>query len=998
MRTRIAVLLAVVCLALAVPARAQQTGEIYGKVVDTSGAVMPGVAVTLSGPVLLQPEVAVTSQTGTYRFPQLPIGTYSVKFELTGFKTLLRDGVRLDMGLNVQVNATLEVGAVEVSVTVSGQQPLIDLKDTSLGARFTQEALQAIPSARDPWVIIEQTPGVVMDRQNVGGSASGQQATFVSRGAAQNQQKWNLDGVDVTDMSGSGASTSYYDFDSFEEMQVTTGSSDASMQTAGVGVNIVTKSGTDKFKGSSRVYVTDQKFESDNLTDALRNQGATSGNPIQNIQDYGIEAGGPIEKGRAWFWGSYGKDSTRVGINNFYLPTAACQAIKADLAKGPLSHSIDEIRGCLNPDLTTLRNVNLKFALAPFKNNQLSWFNSFSDKVRNARNASDLMPIETTWRQMPLGSAYGPWGWKSGPSATWKAADQHILSDRWLVQGQWTHLNNSYTFAFQDPSLANVQPSYEITTGLWGRSYYGQVYEMPSNSVNLTTSYFLPGTWGGDHSIKAGYTWKAADGSNTTHYGGNVVARFNNGVPYSGRFYRDAAVDPFLNAQSAYVQDTYTRSRLTINLGLRWDRQDDSVRPTNVPASPFQDQLTMNGTPFTYLPAVNFPGADGGVIWNNFAPRLGIIYNVTGNGKNVLKASFSQYYGQRGEGDLSSTLNTIGSSYVEFPWTDLNHDGFVQANEVNTSKLITSGGQYNPANPAQTVSPNKIDQNIKNDRTDEILVGFDKELAADFGVSVSYIWRRYVDARWKPLLGVSSSDFAAVTYTPPASACPAGARCETVTYYVPNFPLPSPYIYTNEPDYSRRYQGVEASARKRMSQHWMMNGSLAYNSTGVFYDSPAAYQDPTNITMSNGAQYAPVSASNSVGNVYLNAKWVARVTGVYQLPWYGIGVAGFYNARQGYPFPQDINIASRPNQASSVQVLLNPLGDVRLPTFQTVDFRVDKTFTLQRVHVQASMDVFNLFNANTILSQQPNENATNANQISSILAPRVLRFGVRVTF
>jgi hypothetical protein len=998
MRTRVVVLLAVVCLGLAVPTLAQQTGEIYGKVADTSGAVIPGVTVTVSGPVLLQPGVAVTSQTGTYRFPQLPIGTYSVKFELIGFKTILRDGVRLEMGLNVQVNATLEVGTVEETITVTGAQPVVDLKDTGKGARYTQEVLQTIPTGRDQWVIIEQTPGVVMDRQNVGGSMSGQQSTFVSRGAAQTQQKWILDGVDVTDMLGGGASSFYYDFDSLEEMQVSTASSDASMQTAGVGVAVVTKSGSDKLKGSARGYITDQRFESDNLTDTIRKQGASSGNPIQNIQDYGVEAGGPIKKGRAWFWGSYGKLATKVGINNFYKPSASCQALKADLAKDALSHSIDEIRGCLNTDLTTISNFNLKFGLAPFKNNEFSWFNTFSQKVRNARNASDLMPIETTWRQKALGSEWGMWGWKSGPSATWKASDQHIFSDRWMAQIQWAHVNNSYTFAFQDPSQAGVQPSYEISTGLWGRSYFSDVYDMPYNSVDLTTNYFRPGMLGGDHAIKAGYRWRTMDGWYSRHWGGNAVARYNYGAPYSTRIYRDSTTDPYTATQSAYVQDAYTRNRLSINLGFRWDRQDDWARPTNVPASPFQGQVTMNGTTFTFLPAVTFPGAQGGVIWNNFAPRVSVTYDVAGNGKNVVKASFGQYYGQRMTGDLSSTLNTIGAAYAEFPWKDLNGDGFVQANEVDTSRLLGYGGQYNPADPAQIVSPNRIDPNLKNDRTDEILVGFDKELATDFGVSVSYIWRRYVNARWKPRIGLSASDYTAVSYTPPASACPAGARCDTVTYYAPKIPLPAPVIYTNQTDYHRAYQGFEASARKRMSQHWMMSASLTYNSTLVFYDSPAAYQDPTNISMWNNAQYAPESSSNSIGNVFLNSKWVARVTGAYELPWYGLGVAGFYNARQGFPFPQSVNIASRPNQAGGVQVLLDPLGNVRLPAFHTLDFRVDKRLTVGRVNLTAAMDVFNLFNANTTLSQQRNQNGSTANQISSILGPRVLRFGVRLTF
>jgi hypothetical protein len=132
--------------------------------------------------------------------------------------------------------------------------------------------------------------------------------------------------------------------------------------------------------------------------------------------------------------------------------------------------------------------------------------------------------------------------------------------------------------------------------------------------------------------------------------------------------------------------------------------------------------------------------------------------------------------------------------------------------------------------------------------------------------------------------------------------------------------------------------------------------------------------------------------------VYLNSKWVARVTGAYQLPWYQIGIAGFYNARQGYPFPQAINIASRPNSAGAIAVLIDPLGDVRLPNFQTVDFRVDKTLTLHRVRALFTMDIFNLFNSGAILARQPNQNGATANMVSQILGPRVLRFGVRLQF
>src|SRR5262249_3132330 len=168
-----------------------------------------------------------------------------------------------------------------------------------------------------PWVILQQTAGIAMDRENIGGNQSGQQSNYVSRGGNPTNNKWSLDGVDITDMSATGASPSYYDFDAFDEITITTGGVDVTQQTGGVGINLVTKSGSDRFRGSSRFYVTDESTESQNVTDALRLQGATAGNPIQNIKDYGVEAGGPIKKGRAWIWGSIGRQTVDVGVVGF---------------------------------------------------------------------------------------------------------------------------------------------------------------------------------------------------------------------------------------------------------------------------------------------------------------------------------------------------------------------------------------------------------------------------------------------------------------------------------------------------------------------------------------------------------------------------------------------------------------------------------------------------------------------------------------------------------
>src|SRR6516164_2752370 len=136
------------------------TGEIFGKATDGTGAVTPGVTVTLTGPALIQPIVETTTETGAYRFPRIPIGTYEVVFELAGFKRYVRSDIIIQAGFNAEVNAKLELSTVQETVTVTGESPVVDTQSTTMASSFTKEMLESIPNARDPWVIIEQTPGM----------------------------------------------------------------------------------------------------------------------------------------------------------------------------------------------------------------------------------------------------------------------------------------------------------------------------------------------------------------------------------------------------------------------------------------------------------------------------------------------------------------------------------------------------------------------------------------------------------------------------------------------------------------------------------------------------------------------------------------------------------------------------------------------------------------------------------------------------------------------
>ncbi len=977
MRGKPLALLLVLILGTAPAAYAQSnTGQISGRVTDTSGAVLPGVVITLTGGSLLESQTTVTADTGSFQFVGLLPGTYTMRYELSGFRTVLRETVPVQVGSNTTANAQLEVSALEETVTVSGESPVVDTRRVGTKTNFTQEQLQNIPSARDPWVMLERTPGITMDRTNVGGSQSGQQAGYISRGANTTNNKWMLDGVDIGDQAATGASSVYFDFDMLEEMQVSTGGNDITQQTGGVGINLVTKSGTDQLKGSGRYYVTDQSLGSTNLTDELRAQGARTGAPIQNIKDYGIEAGGPIYRGRAWFWGSYSKQDIKVGVVNFFRKVEGCPVNAAD----PLARqlSVSALNECLNTDLTTLDNYNIKGSGLLFSGNTFTWHSNYADKIRNARDGSDTRPIETTYRQV-------------GPVWTHKASDRHVFTDRWIGDLQYARVGGGFALLFHQDDLRTVQPLNDLALNSWARSLNESTYDRPATSIEGNSTYFLPARLGGDHAFKFGFKYRETPSYSTTVYGGDVYAQVRNGVPERAQFWRSSAVNYDMDTTSLYVQDTFTRDKLTLTAGVRWDRQDDAALPSTVDANPMVPE---------WLPGVTFAGDDAGVTFSNWSPRIGLGYDLFGTSQTVLRSNFAVYYGQFGPGSLSGILNPVGAASVSFPWNDANGDRFVTLDEVTLerSALIAFSGNYDPDNPTALGTPNSVDPSLGNERTREFTVSVDHLLRGDMAVSATYIYRKYDGFRYNQRQGIDESNWVPVTFQP---TCPSSnATCPSLTYYQPNINLPAVQMLTNADGYTRNFNGLEAVFTKRMANRWMLDTSYAYNSAVENYDTVSSFSDrsdPTNFQAYDGFQYAPEAGGSGIDNVFVNAKHLFKLSAAYVAPW-DINIGAFFNARQGYVFPQRVLSPIRTGAAGTTNLYLQGWGDSRYGTLKTMDLRVSKRFVFGRRSIEGSLDVFNLGNVNTVLTRQLSQTSAAANNVTGIVAPRVARIGVRVLF
>ncbi|MGE0359113.1 MAG: carboxypeptidase regulatory-like domain-containing protein [Vicinamibacterales bacterium] len=299
------------CLALAVAgASAQvQTGSITGAVTDVSGAVLPGVNVTLTGDRLIGgPQTVVTDATGTYRFDRLPPGTYAVKYELQGFKAVDRPDVRVNASFVATINARLEVGALTETITVTGESPTIDVRSNVQQTVMNQEILEGVPTGRDPWSLAKIIPGVQVSTYDVGGTQSIQQSSLSSHGSNTADVSYNIDGATVNWPGGGGGATMlYYDQGMFEEVNYMTSAIPAEVLAGGISINMVTKDGGNTWRGEGRYNFANDDLQGENWSATQKLNPNFLGNPTKKTYDLNIAGGGPIVRNRVWVNGTYRK-------------------------------------------------------------------------------------------------------------------------------------------------------------------------------------------------------------------------------------------------------------------------------------------------------------------------------------------------------------------------------------------------------------------------------------------------------------------------------------------------------------------------------------------------------------------------------------------------------------------------------------------------------------------------------------------------------------------
>jgi hypothetical protein len=921
-----------------------QTGSIEGVVIDVDRNPLAGVSVTLTSPALITGTASTeTSAAGTFRFVLLPIGTYKITFSLRGFKTVTQDGAEVSLRKTTSIRVTLQVSVIQETVTVFGETPVVDIKSSTIGTNFTLAMLQKLPNARDPWVIMEMTPGMVMDRQNVGGSTAGNQSSGYAHGTLRNQTNYNIDGVNMVDAAANGATAMYYDFDALEEIQVETGAHSADIQVGGIVLNMITKSGGNRFSGDISLYGENDKLQSNNIPGTAQYAGVGSGNPLDYYYEYGGDFGGPIIKDKLWFYLA----ARKTVINRFIIGYTLDGVPQTDYAA--LTHG----------------TFKLSFQLSP--GNKLMGWVYYDNKYQPHRSAGLTRPPETTYLQ-------------DSPSWFYHLEDTWMMNPN-LILNFKLGINNMWYQTGPQPSVDMNQPALRFyyttpVTGAYSRAYYNYTwYYSDRYQFNAFADYFKDDFLGGNHELKVGFEYSNAPFHTTRKHPGNILLYFDypdQTSPYQVWTFRQEVWNQSDIVYSAYFNDTFSLKKyLTINFGLRLDSTHMNIRATDVLSNQWTDYYYANRTTD---PQITHQDAQKDVVtFLTLSPRIGFTYDLFNNGNNILKAYFARYSYQVSYGPVDQAITT-GYWEVDYSWTDANGDKLPQTNEFGSIKYTNIG-------KAQS-----LDSNLKSPYTHEFVVGFEKKLIRNFGASLNFIYRETRRFWWTQNLAIDpQTDYTALQAQDPGPDGTLGTADDGAMLTIYNLAkdkvgLSSPYI-TQRPGYMTSYMGLELVFNKRYADRWQFMFAVTRGKTNVKLPLEAV-NDPNNRTFMDD-----VVDSN-------DAPWIIKASGSYDLPW-GFYVGAFFNFRSGYPTQRYFNTSSSLLNQGRISVYTEKFGNSRYPDITLLDVRLSKIFNLGSFgRLELMVDGFNLFNSVTTLSWNAQSSST-YHAITQVLSPRIFRLGVK---
>jgi hypothetical protein len=951
-----AVCLLVASLGLA-SAQSVSSGTIHGTIRDQSGGVLPGVTATLTSPALQVRElVQVTGTGGEYRFVDLPAGTYVLKFELSGFSTLIREDLRLTIGFTARVDESLKVGAMEESVTVSGQSPVVDITNTSASVAFTKEILESVPRGRDLQNVLAMAPGVTQETLDVGGSTLAQRQDTSSYGM-EAQPKLQYEGMNIA--MGADQNTPIYFIDnSLEEVQVRTSGNDAEVSTPGVSMVAIMKSGGNTFHGSYRGSWQPGELQASNLNAELRAQNIGAPPELKKFYDVAGDLGGRIIRDKLWFYGGYAKQTKSEGTLGF--------AVDA----GPDGRYLtgDEPQAYFE---SSLYQYSTKLSYQMSKNNRLVYAWQRGVKAQPQNGGGRFRPLEATRDY-------------KNPTAIQKAEWQSTATPRLLLNamGGYAGYVTDYDASRTQPAAPSRQ---DLETGLFtGSHVQHQGKTRDRYQAEGSASFFPQRSFAGQHDFKTGVSiyWDRTADVWLNNVAGNYVLITDriggvSGTPARIRAYNTPAA-PKDNEDifAWYFKDSWRATdKLTLNLGVRWEYQHSYL--------PEQDYAGARDFP-TVFPAKHVDKLDVQT-FNRLVPRVGVAYDL--GGKSVVKATWGLYNYILGDtyGDVFAATATANAVFL---WHDLNNDKLWTPNESNLSL-----GAGNPDFISITAASNyELSPELKQPNTWETTASFERELAPSLGFRVMYINRiaegslETINAR-RPY----SAFNVPITRRDPGADGVLGNSDDggRITLYDYSAAYAGATFVSNKrvnADNTDRFNSVEFSVTKRASDRWM--GQISYFAVKNHRWLNGTFQNPNE-------EFFPLDETWS---------WAGNISATYRMP-YDISVSGFLQSKAGVK-GQRTNIfrTADPDGGPSITrngnttIRLEPYGSQSLSPFNILNFRANKDFRLSGGRrFSIDFDVFNLLNSATPTGADFASGPT-FGYATGVVPPLISRIGARFTF
>jgi hypothetical protein len=992
--------LLVLALFVFVPAAASAQSTITGVVKDTSGAVLPGVTVEAASPVLIEKvRSAITDGSGTYRILDLRPGTYTVTFTLTGFATVKREGLEVPADFVSTVNADLKVGSLEETITVSGESPIVDVQTTTKRTTLDLNLIQSIPTARGYAAVMLLMPSVV---QSGGGNPNVQLSpgmiVFGGRGGRQNEGQSQLDGLGTGAAINGGGVSGYGQLENAQEVVMTMAGGLGEAEVGGPVINMIPKTGGNSFAHHFYGSGLSGGWQADNygnLQKEFANVAVVSPQKTLYLWDVSLSDGGPLKKDKLWFF--YATNYMGSGSS---LPGMYYNKNAGDITKWTYVPDFNRPAengnspGTIRPTLRLTAQVSSRDKLNMFWDPGVF---RFSDRTQIGGIAGPTAGAPET------GTVSGGTGWKQGTygrleQIRWTSTTTNKLL---LEAGLGTYQQN-WNGRERPGNNRDLIPVTEQCTA--GCPDNGNIQGLVYRAQNWNADYMSPNRWNmsatyvtGSHNMKVGYigafhwvTQKPA----TNNY--NLAYRFNNGVPNQiTQDLKPYKTDTRVRLNAFYAQDQWTRGKMTLQGAIRYDHA-------------WSYYVEQQLGPTRFLPtALVFPETQGVIGYSDIDPRVGVAYDLFGNGKTALKFNAGRYLEAAvgGNGNYSNLLpaSRITTS-VTRTWTDANRNYAPDCDlSIGTAQDLRGGGgdfcgAWNDQNFGKNVYTLSYDENILKgwyNRPSDWIIGASvtHEILPRVSLDVLYTRRWLENFTVNDNRAVAPSDFTQFSVVAPQdSRLPGGGGYTVSGLYdinpdkfsaVDNFRTYAPTYGT----ISQVYNGVDVNIAARMRngvalQVGTNTGQRVTDYCDVRSVLPEQGQGLGNtaargLVFSTGSEVWAYSPVNPYCNFAPGIDTRVTAAGSYTIPKVDVQFSAVLLSSPGIPLRADWTIPSatvaqwlgRPLSGNTPNVTVNLLkpDDMRSERVNQLDFRIGKILRFGRTRANVALDLLNALNRDTIL-------------------------------